>query len=233
MKKIYMSLASVLFIGTAVAAQNQTFRFQGEVGSIFDTSPESIDLINFATTFTGQFTINIGTEAFSSDRRSDSSRFLIQQSSDYEFTNLTFRIGDQELSYQGNSDQGNFLRVTENESFRGGFRRSTSAQLLLGEDMGLSTSGISNLFFILGSTVNLPTSSTAPSRLMEILDSPLVGTGTGFISFQDNRSVSLRNISYSLISGIPEPSTWLMMIIGFAVAGLQLKRRRFVSKQSA
>jgi hypothetical protein len=44
---------------------------------------------------------------------------------------------------------------------------------------------------------------------------------TGQSSFLD-----ITNIQTSLVSAVPEPSTWFMVIIGFSIVGLTIKRRK-------
>ena len=43
----------------------------------------------------------------------------------------------------------------------------------------------------------------------------------------------LTNLETSIIAGVPEPSTWLMMVFGFAVTGLAFKRRNHTQHMNA
>jgi hypothetical protein len=60
---------------------------------------------------------------------------------------------------------------------------------------------------------------------------PSSGTSTtlGIAAIGNNDAFKIRNINVT--AAIPEPATWLMMILGFAIVGLARKRR--VSKQFA
>lgn len=48
---------------------------------------------------------------------------------------------------------------------------------------------------------------------------------TGRFTFLGDAVVTASNISVRQINAVPEPATWLMMILGFAIAGISLKRR--------
>ncbi|UTW56692.1 PEPxxWA-CTERM sorting domain-containing protein [Kordiimonas sp. SCSIO 12610] len=73
--------------------------------------------------------------------------------------------------------------------------------------------------------------SGSPSSFTFASGSPLAsvfGIGAGFTENNDDFS-----ISSITVTAIPEPATWLMIIFGFAVIGLQLRRRnrqRFASQ---
>jgi hypothetical protein len=45
-------------------------------------------------------------------------------------------------------------------------------------------------------------------------------TGNGTFDF-----TSVSNTTFEAVSGVPEISTWAMMLIGFGLVGLQLRRR--------
>ncbi len=54
----------------------------------------------------------------------------------------------------------------------------------------------------------------------------------GSVNGPDNRNDSFKLNSIKVTSGVPEPTTWMTMILGFGVVGAALRRRRSATKIS-
>ncbi|UTW54377.1 PEPxxWA-CTERM sorting domain-containing protein [Kordiimonas sp. SCSIO 12610] len=226
MKKIFITIFALLSLGTTANAQSQTFRFTGDVNfqnltvaSVFgfDTLVGSVD---------GNFTVDANPRT--RVEISNSIQDLVQ----FEYSNLNVNIGSQSFSYTGNITgdvtTSNIVRLIDR---KGSNISGDFLQLIGNSDVSVGSTTITSFFVAFNSSADLITSAgindigafttIAPSNA----NPGGFGSSAGFARFA--------NTSISAVSAIPEPATWLMMIIGFAVAGLQLKRRRFTHKHFA
>jgi hypothetical protein len=111
--------------------------------------------------------------------------------------NFGFRIDDVAVSFNG-SDQVYFVWIqTPEAAFSGGFRLTTAfANHFMGTGEQLFTG-----------TVSAPTFMPGTYQLTRFIDT-LPGTGT------------------LIISDVPEPDSWALMIAGFGLLGAVVRRRR-------
>jgi len=155
------------------------------------------DALNFETFETSTFTASI---VFDDDVSDDDS---VPGQSSYEFSSLTFSVGAQVFNFGAQA----FNAVT------------------IADDFGLTliTIDASNDFDNL-SIFGLGFGNFAGTALSNITN--IGGTdqaGSALLGLIDTYEFS--NIQASAVNAVPEPATWLMMIIGFSIVGAARKRR--------
>lgn len=89
--------------------------------------------------------------------------------------------------------------------------------------------------FLLGSPVDLassfgPVTGTDIFALNQFVN---VLTTGGNLSFTQSSSVQFSGVTGSDVSGVPEPSAWAMMLLGFGGIGLAMRRRNSAIPQLA
>ncbi len=166
----------------------------------------------------------------------------------YEYDHFTLNLGNQTLNFSSANQATSSRRIQILDSKSS---LSDSASLRFENDRTFNENGEPNLDdFTLSGVISLgaPNSSnTFVSNTDAINFERFVGTNVepiisvdigntptfeefGFL-FTDFGSISLTNVRVT--SAIPEPSTWLMMIVGFGVSGLALRRRQRGQKITA
>lgn len=84
--------------------------------------------------------------------------------------------------------------------------------------------------FLLGSPINLASSfgPVTGTNIFALNQFTNVATSGGNLTFSQSSSVQFSGIIGNSVSGVPEPSTWMMMLIGFGGIGYAIRRRRSV-----
>jgi len=217
MKKLFLTVFAVVSLGTVANAQAQTFTFEGDAVFGNLSQAQLFGVNDLTSTFSGQVDFDLGapgqvqvatpTAGFTS----------------YAYTSLVLTLGTETFIYTGNQSQGNIVGL--------GFLGVGGPDLLnfnAGDDISFFVGTITNI----GLNFNLPPNSISGQTLDQVsafADVPLFAT-SGAINFTNGNipsgRVELENLTLSQVSTVPEPATWLMMIIGFAGVGLASRHRR-------
>ena len=78
-------------------------------------------------------------------------------------------------------------------------------------------------FALLAGTMIPAVTTTAANRIVEVFNPAIVGSSVdyGQMGYIDDDG----NFSFTAPGAIPEPDTWAMLIMGFGLVGLGLRRR--------
>jgi hypothetical protein len=140
------------------------------------------------------------------------------QPGNFDFNDNTLRIG---TSFATGADFGNWSTVATQET-------SNDGLTLLGSGFGFGNNILSTGFF---STNNAGVLGTLYGELLTGSVNFYVNDVDPFDNFYDFKQGvegSLINVGTGpvVVPGVPEPSTWAMMLVGFAGLGLAAQRRR-------
>lgn len=215
---------SILISHTAHAFTE--FRIGGTVSSV--SGPLDLETIGFAPGQTStRFSFGV---KFDPDE--------VDNSGGYTVIDASFKIGRivggafgnfDRIRFSNSNSPDNFDRILLTVNFFSGFEYITPNQHLnVVEFRGLSF-GISYPF---------DTFLDDPRLNVNPLNQPIHGSGSiGYTGFSTSPTDEINNffgrVSLQNITILPEPSTWLMMVFGFAVTGLALKRRNHTQHMNA
>jgi hypothetical protein len=210
------SILAIIAFGNITNAQSQTFNFEGNV--IFDNL-DVANLFGFEDTrfgtYNGSFSLDLSATVLSS-------KGIVGGGAraQYGYDSLTFSLGNQSLSatdFSFNTGKFEGLLITnlaEDRQFDALAISST-------EIFSIGSETLTSLVFgVSGTNLINNTDATGINNFINISNSSL--TGTFQTSIGGGRLISP---TISTVSAIPEPATWLMMIIGFAFTGLATRRR--------
>jgi hypothetical protein len=247
MRSILVAFATILTVSSASLAQTQTFNFSGVVD--YQTAANA-SVFGFDAGTVGRFTASLVFD--NSQTSSDATLFAMNPVGDtaaqYRYESFSLNIGNVSYSHTGPADLGFGVsdavliidRATDSGSADqlttvGNSDVAVSPNLRI-DATSFSSSGPFDRFS--GAEASLFTQdiyNTLPEVVFGGGGLVLFSTFDVFgnqIFMSDPLGDALSTIRLSEIqitsvtSAIPEPATWLMMIIGFAGVGLMIKRRR-------
>lgn len=201
MKKLNLMLAGGLFLTMAAATTPAQ-------AAVTPTAAQDPVLINFSSVAVGSYSsVTVGDYVFS------------QFNGDllYVFDGVAGRsLGDLQ---RGGFDNGSVFNITRLDglaftvnSLVFGASQGASGRIALG-DYGQNQTDLSGV----GADGTAYTGQRAV----------LTNTPSLFVdTYASSGAVGLRNLSISLASAVPEPTTWAMMLVGFAMVGAAARYRR-------
>jgi|GEM_PF-4624626 len=217
MKKLFAAISMVFAFGTAASAQTQTFSLNAELTYSDLATAAVFGSTELTGTLTGQFSFDLSAPVVGTGGNA------IAETASYEFISLTFNIGNQVLNFTSDAAVGRVLEVSN--AFGGG---TDQVQLSGPETVSLAGTDRTTALFVFDiSGFGLFDSTSLTSVALAADPAPEVnifGSSGGvlvldgfeqFVEFEE-----------ATIRAVPEPATWLMMIIGFAGVGFAAKRRR-------
>ncbi|UTW56186.1 PEPxxWA-CTERM sorting domain-containing protein [Kordiimonas sp. SCSIO 12610] len=235
-KLIFAALLSVFSLGS-VHGQTTTFTFTGD--AFFDTN-EEMALFGASSTFEA-FTAelifdNNQSLADAFDVSSDPARDI----SNYNFISLAISVGS--VNYTVNSGRVTIIDGTVSAPPLAG------DQLAFGGSTNIALSEFSTIrasnFSFSGSAIDVFSGIGAnvfnAGNINSLDGSPFGSGGIIYLTRDSSGSIiggdilEFGNIQLSsVVTAVPEPATWLMMIVGFALTGFALRRRERGQKAAA
>lgn len=205
-------------LGSAAWAQPATFTFHGDVEF------ENIETAHFFGSdslqgaFSGSFKIDLSAPAI----------YELGIASSYEFSTLKFNIGPRSFGYLGDADLGHLLIVGDNDQ-NDAITFYTSTE----HEIENNTVQVSKLFFASGIGDLLDGTGLSVVPKFSGLDLGETSHGLLYTSLGDNYSY-MSNLSLERsetvfpdrIATVPEPGTWLLMILGFSIVAWSIRCRR-------
>ena len=223
MRKL-LSLIVVMF-GFNLSAHAQTYVFTGDV--VYDRESQS-EAFNNVTTFTATLTFDI-TQAPEDALYSTYDAPSDGDTTFYGYTNLSYQIGSHTWSYHSDfNDLGSYLNASVAVLDSGPLGSFDLLGIIAQDAIYLN-----NGQYIQSSTllaIDTNTNYFSETNAYNLLSFNNLPDRYGYI---ETYSGDIRLYGITMTAQVPEPATWLMMLIGFGmVASVHRRKRRVIAPQA-